>query len=454
MAATISCDFSWLSGAGRENQVAWTRSPLNRSLASHATRTHAGRGCQDPRDPLTPVESFTPSAPGHSAPGDRPGHATARWGANPVTSPVQYQNVWGVGYVNELVLRDQFATNGTLSQRLYVLQDANYDVTALVNTSGVVQERFVYDPYGAVSVLNASWGSTTDSFGWRYEFQGGRSELVTGWVGFDNRDYIPSEARWAQQDPLGLAADNNSYRFVGNNPIDFTDPTGFAGNSPYNKPIPGMPTPNGDGPMFSPFGQTPYMIPNKPTNSSNAIFFVGPPGRTSTTPDVNDTYMFKIGYAAALGVPPENIFYYNGLNSLKNAVQDALTLGLKNPDVFFWGHGHPGGLMAGNPGWPGYNGNRRDGKTESINSTNFGTFAGLVSKLGPRRTTLLACNFVGELPKNYVELPVLSGLPLLSNLAKTTGAPATGLVGFEAPYLVNNKWGWYLQNGGYYITVP
>ncbi len=58
---------------------------------------------------------------------------------------------------------------------------------------------------------------------------------MTGWVGFDNRDYIPGEARWAQQDPLGLAADNNSYRFVGNNPASLVDPLGLSdGAGPEN----------------------------------------------------------------------------------------------------------------------------------------------------------------------------------------------------------------------------
>ena len=54
-----------------------------------------------------------------------------------VGGQVQAQNVWSPVYVNALVLRDQSSeSNGVLDQRLYVVQDANWNVTALVDTSG------------------------------------------------------------------------------------------------------------------------------------------------------------------------------------------------------------------------------------------------------------------------------------------------------------------------------
>ena len=134
-------------------------------------------------------------------------------------SNLSQQYVWGAGYVDQLILRDSY-TSGTLSQRLYVQQDAQFNVTALVDTSGVVQERYLYDPYGAVTITDASYApraGNTSSFGWRYLHQGGRLDGTSGWYLFRNRDYIASEGRWAQRDPLGLAAgDMNLYRYVGN----------------------------------------------------------------------------------------------------------------------------------------------------------------------------------------------------------------------------------------------
>ena len=55
------------------------------------------------------------------------------------------------------------------ADRLYAQQDANYDTTALVNTSGTVVERYTYSPYGVVTVLDASGtpvpGNTSASAG-------------------------------------------------------------------------------------------------------------------------------------------------------------------------------------------------------------------------------------------------------------------------------------------------
>jgi YD repeat-containing protein len=69
------------------------------------------------------------------------------------------QYVWGAGGVDTLVLRDRDATDsGVLGERLYALPDANGNVTALVSASGAVVERYAYDPYGAVRVLDAGYG--------------------------------------------------------------------------------------------------------------------------------------------------------------------------------------------------------------------------------------------------------------------------------------------------------
>jgi hypothetical protein len=73
-------------------------------------------------------------------------------------------------YVDAMILRYRDSdNNGTLDERLYLLQDANFNVTAVVDTSGTVVERSVYDPYGAVTYLTPSWASRSASlYGWVY----------------------------------------------------------------------------------------------------------------------------------------------------------------------------------------------------------------------------------------------------------------------------------------------
>jgi RHS repeat-associated protein len=150
-------------------------------------------------------------------------------------APAQAQNVWSPVYVDALVLRDQSSRgDGTLDQRLYVQQDANWDVTALVDgkagspTLGQVVERYTYDPYGVASVYTGAWASRggASAYGWLYLHQGGRYQA--GLYDFRNRDYSPTLGRWMQVDPLGLdAGDNNLYRDEGNAPTHFTDPSGL-----------------------------------------------------------------------------------------------------------------------------------------------------------------------------------------------------------------------------------
>ena len=130
-----------------------------------------------------------------------------------------------------LVLRDRDATGGgTLSERLWVQQDANWNVTALVNTSGSVVERYVYDPYGAATILGASWATLSASaYAWIYGYQGGRFDGTTGLYAFGVRLESPIIERWTTADPTGFSAgDVDFYRDRGNNPVNSLDPSGLA----------------------------------------------------------------------------------------------------------------------------------------------------------------------------------------------------------------------------------
>ena len=126
---------------------------------------------------------------------------------------VQARYVWSPAGIDTLVLRDYSTQhNGVLDQRLYVQQDANGNVTALVDTSGNVVERYDYDPYGAATVLNPDFSVRgTSSYNWNYFFQGKRYDGVVGLYDSRGRVYLPTLMRWLQTDPLGLRPDNNYY---------------------------------------------------------------------------------------------------------------------------------------------------------------------------------------------------------------------------------------------------
>jgi RHS repeat-associated protein len=146
------------------------------------------------------------------------------------TANVQY--VWCPLQSDTLVERDRDSNgSGTLSERFYVQQDVIGNVTGLVDTSGNVQERYVYEPFGAPTILDANWNARgSSSYASRYFFQGLRYDATSGLYYARNRDYSPILGRWVQRDPLGLTAgDSNLYRYVGNSPANAADPSGLAG---------------------------------------------------------------------------------------------------------------------------------------------------------------------------------------------------------------------------------
>jgi RHS repeat-associated protein len=142
---------------------------------------------------------------------------------------VQAHNVWSPVYVDAMVLRDQSSQhNGVLDQRLYVQTDANWNVTALVDVNGNIVERYVYDPYGAVTVLTPTWMVRgTSAYAMSFLWQGLLYDDAVGLYYADIRDISPTLGRPLQSDPLGLAPDMNPYRWEGNNPTNASDPTGL-----------------------------------------------------------------------------------------------------------------------------------------------------------------------------------------------------------------------------------
>jgi YD repeat-containing protein len=72
--------------------------------------------------------------------------------------------VWSPVYVDAMIARDRDTdSNGSLDERLYAVHDANFNVVALLDTSGAVVERFAFDSFGVFSVLTPAWGSRASS---------------------------------------------------------------------------------------------------------------------------------------------------------------------------------------------------------------------------------------------------------------------------------------------------
>ena len=112
-----------------------------------------------------------------------------------------------------MVYRDT-NTDGTVEQKLYVAQDANFDVTATINgTSGAVVNRFVYTPYGQRTVLSSSWNASTTDFVLGH--QGLVLDTESSLYYNRARYYHPTLGRFLQRDPLEYRGGLNLYQYVG-----------------------------------------------------------------------------------------------------------------------------------------------------------------------------------------------------------------------------------------------
>ena len=150
------------------------------------------------------------------------------------TDPFE-QYVWGLRYVHSPVVRwrdgnASTAPDGTVDDTLYYCTDANFNVTALVNTSGSVVERYIYSPYGERTIYNADWSSTVtwaNSYQNVVGFTGHKLDPETGLVYGNRRYYHPTLGRWVTPDPTDYADGLNRSLVLASNPVRWGDPLGL-----------------------------------------------------------------------------------------------------------------------------------------------------------------------------------------------------------------------------------
>ncbi len=177
------------------------------------------------------------------------------------------QYVWSARYVDSPIESDTTTStysSGTwtagLPVRDYYLTDADNNVTAVTNASGVVQERYSYDAYGNVTMYNGptspggDWSDphTVSTQGTTRLFGGMQQDPATGLYYDRARWYDPSTGGFMSQDPA--QSDPNLYRYAGNDPTSFNDPSGMSGGpvSGESGQSGGMPGPQGPTPTCAP----------------------------------------------------------------------------------------------------------------------------------------------------------------------------------------------------------
>ncbi len=133
-----------------------------------------------------------------------------------------------------------------LNQRLYVQQDANYNVTSVSNPAGATVERYRYTPYGQRTVLNDDFtvnaNPTTSDYAFNIGHQGLKHDAETNLI-YNRARYLHNTlGRFTADDPLGTAYQDgmNLYSYLSSRPTFARDSSGLAWNDGWGEAFAAM----------------------------------------------------------------------------------------------------------------------------------------------------------------------------------------------------------------------
>ncbi len=104
----------------------------------------------------------------------------------------------------------------------YYLHDGLGSTVALVDSTGTVQNRYAYDPWG-----NAIAAGTTGSVPNPFRYAGAMFDSSSGLYKMGERYYDPSIGRFTQLGSLG-----DGYTYTGDNPVNCDDVSGLRKHTP------------------------------------------------------------------------------------------------------------------------------------------------------------------------------------------------------------------------------
>jgi RHS repeat-associated protein len=169
------------------------------------------------------IKSFDDDGPGpHSASVTKTIYDGSSFAANPYAD-FDGNNTLTMRYLYGPAVDMVLARRNASGTVAWHLRDHLGSIHDVASTSGAVIDHIRYSAFGIVAA------ESSPSNGDRFKFTGREYDLDISMYYYRKRYLNPSTSRFLQEDPIRFAAgDSNLFRYVGNNPVGDTDPTGLC----------------------------------------------------------------------------------------------------------------------------------------------------------------------------------------------------------------------------------
>ena len=126
---------------------------------------------------------------------------------------------------------DSDINDSLAGEEYFYIKNQQGDITAIINSQGIIQVEYRYDARGNIIYINTPSGSSLDPNINPYTYRGYRYDSETGLYYCNSRYYNPQWGRWLNLDSINYLDPSsinglNLYAYCGNNPVMGYDPNG------------------------------------------------------------------------------------------------------------------------------------------------------------------------------------------------------------------------------------
>ncbi len=188
----------------KQKELTFTYDPFGRRITKTLTKDEIGTDCTAPNTcPRTTTYVYDNQ------------NIIAEYNTN---GEVQTRYTHGPNIDEPLAIEIKAATTFT---PYFYHADGLGSITSLSSASGTVVQRYAYDTFGNMTI------TANGNISQPYTYTSREYDTETGMYFYRARYYDPKVGRFVTKDPIGFGGGINVYAYVGNSPINLSDPYGL-----------------------------------------------------------------------------------------------------------------------------------------------------------------------------------------------------------------------------------